>query len=152
MKLVFLDAKSIGDDMDMSPFDAFGEVVKYDYSTPAEAGERTKDADILIVNKVPVNAQTIGQASHLKLVCVAATGTNNLDKPYLDERGIAWRNVAGYSTDTVAQHTFALLFYLWEHLPYYDQYVKSEQYVGDKLFSHFTNVFHDISGMKWGII
>jgi glycerate dehydrogenase len=99
-----------------------------------------------------VNAQTIGQASHLKLVCVAATGTNNLDKPYLDERGIAWRNVAGYSTDTVAQHTFALLFYLWEHLPYYDQYVKSEQYVGDKLFSHFTNVFHDLSGMTWGII
>jgi glycerate dehydrogenase len=152
MKLVFLDAKSIGDDMDMSPFDAFGEVVKYDYSTPAEASERTKDADILIVNKVPVNAQTIGQASHLKLVCVAATGTNNLDKPYLDEHGIAWRNVAGYSTDTVAQHTFALLFYLWEHLPYYDQYVKSEQYVGDKLFSHFTNVFHDLSGMTWGII
>lgn len=70
---------------------------------------------MVIVNKVQINETSIGEAEHLKLVCVTATGTNNLDKAYLDAHGIAWRNVAGYSTETVAQHTFALLFYLWEN-------------------------------------
>ncbi len=152
MKIVFLDRKSIGSDLDLSEFDAFGEVVMYDFSEPSEIAERVKDADIIIVNKVPVNALTIGEAPHLKLVCVTATGTNNLDKAFLAERGIEWRNVAGYSTESVAQHTFALLFYLWEHLRYYDDYVKDGQYAGDKLFTHYDNVFHELSGKIWGII
>ena len=152
MKIVFLDAKTIGDDIDLSGFDALGEVVKYGFSTPQEAKERTKDADVLVLNKVMVDEQSIGEAEHLKLVCVTATGTNNLDKEYLAKRGIEWRNVAGYSTETVAQHTFALLFYLMEKLHYYDDYVKSERYVGDVTFTHFSNVFHDLSGKTWGII
>ena len=152
MKIVFLDAKSIGDDIDLSGFDQLGEVVKYGFSTPEEAGERTKDADVVIINKVQINEQTIGRADHLKLVCVTATGTNNLDKEYLAKRQIEWRNVAGYSTETVAQHTFALLFYLLEKLNYYDQYVKSEKYIGDTIFTHFSNVFHDLNGMTWGIV
>ena len=86
MKIVFLDAKSIGDDIDLSGFDQLGEVVKYGFSTPEEAGERTKDADVVIINKVQINEQTIGRADHLKLVCVTATGTNNLDKEYLADR------------------------------------------------------------------
>ena len=152
MKIVFLDAKSIGDDIDLSGFDQLGEVVKYGFSTPEEAGERTKDADVVIINKVQINEQTIGRADHLKLVCVTATGTNNLDKEYLAKRQIEWRNVAGYSTETVAQHTFALLFYLLEKLNYYDLYVKSEKYIGDTIFTHFSNVFHDLNGMTWGIV
>ena len=99
-----------------------------------------------------LDAKTIGNADHLKLVCVTATGTNNLDKEYLAKRGIEWRNVAGYSTETVAQHTFALLFFLMEKLSYYDDYVKSEQYVGDVMFTHFSNVFHELNGKTWGII
>lgn len=83
MKIVFLDAKTIGDDIDLSGFDALGEVTRYDFTTPEEAPERVKDADVLIINKVPVNEQTIHTAAHLKLVCVTATGTNNLDKDYL---------------------------------------------------------------------
>ncbi len=152
MKIVFLDAKSIGDDIDLSGYDALGEVVKYDYSTTEEARERTKDADVIVLNKVEINETSIGEAKNLKLVCVTATGTNNLDKDYLAQRGIEWRNVAGYSTETVAQHTFALLFYLWEKLSYYDNYVKEEHYVGDTMFTHFAHVFHDLSGMTWGII
>ena len=152
MKIVFLDAKSIGDDIDLSGFDQLGEVVKYGFSTSEEARERTKDADVVIINKVQINEQTIGQADHLKLVCVTATGTNNLDKEYLAKRQIEWRNVAGYSTETVAQHTFALLFYLLEKLNYYDNYVKSEKYIGDTIFTHFSNVFHDLNGMTWGIV
>lgn len=152
MKIVFLDAKTIGEDIDLSGFDKLGEVVKYGFSTTEEARERTKDADVIILNKVVINEASIGEAKHLKLVCVTATGTNNLDKEYLAQRGIAWRNVAGYSTETVAQHTFALLFYLLEKLRYYDDYVKTEKYVGDTTFTHFANVFHELSGMTWGII
>ena len=152
MKIVFLDRKTIGEDIDLSAFNEFGEVVIYDYSTLEEAAERTVDADIIILNKVPVNEQTIKNAKNLKLVCVTATGTNNLDKEYLAKRGIAWRNVAGYSTEAVAQHTFSLVFYLMEHLSYYDNYVKSERYVNDKMFTHFEMHFNEIAGKTWGII
>ena len=152
MKIVFLDAKTIGDDIDLSGFERLGEVVKYEFSTTEQARERTRDADVIVLNKVLVNEQSIGEASHLKLVCVTATGTNNLDKDYLAERGIEWRNVAGYSTETVAQHTFALLFYLWEKMAYYDGYVKSGKYVDDVMFTHFSNVFHDLSGRTWGVV
>lgn len=152
LKIVFLDAKTIGEDIDLSGYEKLGEVVKYDFSIPEEARERTKDADVIILNKVVINEASIGEADHLKLVCVTATGTNNLDKEYLDKRGIAWRNVAGYSTETVAQHTFAMLFYLLEHLNYYDQYVKTEHYVNDTMFTHFAEVFHELNGMTWGVI
>lgn len=152
MKIVFLDAKSIGDDIDLSGYDKLGEVVKYDFSSCEETRRRSRDADVLVLNKVEINAKSIGDAECLKLVCVTATGTNNLDKDYLESRGIKWCNVAGYSTETVAQHTFALLFYLMEKLRYYDDYVKSEKYIGDTTFTHFSNVFHELSGKTWGII
>ena len=96
MKIVFLDRKSIGDDIDLSKFESFGEVINYDFTYPKEVPKRASDADILIVNKTLINERTIGNAKNLKLVCVTATGTNNLDKEYLDKRKIAWRNVAGY--------------------------------------------------------
>ena len=152
MKIVFLDVKTIGEDIDLSGYDALGEVVKYDFSAPEEDPERVKDADVLILNKVQVNEQTIGTAGNLKLVCVTATGTNNLDKEYLERRGIAWRNVAGYSTETVAQHTFAMLFYLLEKLRYYDDYVKEGRYVNDRIFTHFEERFTEVHGKTWGII
>lgn len=152
MKIVFLDAKSIGEDIDLSGYDQLGEVVRYPYSTLEEARERTRDADVIILNKTEINEQSIGEADKLKLVCVTATGTNNLDKAYLAERGIEWRNVAGYSTESVAQHTFALLFYLMEKLRYYDDYVKNENYVNDSMFTHFDHRFNELSGKTWGII
>ena len=152
MKLVFLDTKTIGEDIDLSAYDALGEVVKYGFSTLEEIPERVKDADVLIVNKIAINEQTIGAAKNLKLVCVTATGTNNLDKEYLKKRGIAWRNVAGYSTESVTQHTFALLFYLLEKIRYYDDYVKDEKYINDTVFTHFAEHFNEVNGKTWGII
>ena len=146
MKLIFLDTKSIGEDISLSGFCSLGEVVSYPFSTRGEALSRTADADVIITNKVEINEQTIGNAAHLKLVCVTATGTNHLDKDYLKKRGIAWRNVAGYSTDSVAQHTFAMLFYLLEKLRFYDDYVKEERYINDQAFTHFTETFHEICG------
>ena len=152
MKLVFLDTKTIGEDIDLSAYDALGEVVKYGFSTLEEIPERVRDADVLIVNKIAINEQTIGTAKNLKLVCVTATGTNNLDKEYLKKRGIAWRNVAGYSTESVTQHTFALLFYLLEKIRYYDDYVKDEKYINDTVFTHFAEHFNEVNGKTWGII
>ena len=152
MKLVFLDTKTIGEDIDLSAYDALGEVVKYGFSTLEEIPERVKDADVLIVNKIAINEQTIGNAKNLKLVCVTATGANNLDKEYLKKRGIAWRNVAGYSTESVTQHTFALLFYLLEKIRYYDDYVKDEKYINDTVFTHFAEHFNEVNGKTWGII
>ena len=152
MKLVFLDTKTIGEDIDLSAYDALGEVVKYGFSTLEEIPERVKDADVLIVNKIAINEKTIGTAKNLKLVCVTATGTNNLDKEYLKKRGIAWRNVAGYSTESVTQHTFALLFYLLEKIRYYDDYVKDEKYINDTVFTHFAEHFNEVNGKTWGII
>lgn len=152
MKLVFLDRKTIGDDIDLSIFKEFGEVTEYNFSSVDEVPARVADADILVINKIPINESTIGEAKNLKLVCVTATGTNNLDKDYLDKRGITWRNVAGYSTESVAQHTFSMLFYLLEHMAYYDKYVKDGNYINDTMFTHFDKVFPQISGKTWGII
>lgn len=152
MKIVFLDSKTIGDDIDLSGYDQLGEVIKYDFTTSEEAPERVKDADVLIINKVLINQNTISTAQNLKLVCVTATGTNNLDKDYLASRKIAWRNVAAYSTESVAQHTFAMLFYLLEKLRYYDEYVKEDRYTNDKLFTHFAEHFYELKGKTWGII
>ena len=152
MNIVFLDRKSLGKDLDLERFEEFGSVTMYDFSTVEEARERVKDADIIITNKVPMNENSLKDANHLKLICVTATGINNLDLDYLDAHNIAWRNVAGYSTETVAQHTIALMFYLLEHLHYYDAYVKEERYVNDKIFTHFDLPFHELSGKTWGII
>lgn len=152
MKLVFLDAKTIGDDIDLSAYDALGEVVKYPFSQPEEVPERAADADVLIVNKIRIDEAAVGHAEHLKLVCVTATGTNNLDKDYLERRGIAWRNVADYSTQSVAQHTFAMLFFLLEKLRYYDDYVKEGRYINDTVFTHFAEHFYELKGKTWGII
>lgn len=152
MNIVFLDKKSLGEGLDFSAFYRLAAVTMYDFTSVWEAPDRVQDADVLVVNKTPINEQTIQNASRLKLVCVTATGTNNLDKPYLERRGIAWRNVAGYSTESVAQHTFALLFYLMEHLGYYDTYVKSGNYIDDTQFTHYSHSFHQLCGKTWGIL
>ncbi len=152
MKIVFLDTKTIGEDLDLSSFDKLGEVVKYGFSAPTEIPERVKDADVVILNKPTINEETVGEAPNLKLVCVTGTGTNNLDKDFLVKREIAWRNVAGYSTESVAQHTFAMLFYLLEKLSFYDSYVKEERYVNDTTFAHFSEQWNQLCGKTWGII
>lgn len=152
MNIVFLDSKTIGDDIDLSGFDTLGTVVKYSFSTPSDIPSRTADADVIIVNKAEINEASIGSCRQLKLVCVTATGTNNLDKAYLESRNITWRNVAGYSTESVAQHTFAMLFYLVEKLKYYDDYVKNGSYTNDTIFTHFEERFYELNQKTFGII
>lgn len=152
MKIVILEADSLGEDMVFTPFEEFGEVVIYPSCTSEQAPERVQDADVVIANKVPICEATVGQAKNLKLVCLTATGINNLDGDYLKAKGIAAYNVAGYSTNGVAQHTFALLFYILEKLSYYDQYVKSGEYARGSCFSHFGKSFCELQDKTWGII
>lgn len=152
MKIVFLETDTLGEDVDLSIFERLGEVVKYPLSNPAENAKRCEDADIIVVNKIPMNEETLGQARNLKLICITATGTNIVDFPYVNQRKITVTNVKGYSTQSVIQHTFALFFYLYEKLSYYDGFVKSGEYIRSDVFSHFVAKFHELAGKTWGII
>lgn len=152
MKIVILEGKSVGEDMVFTPFHKLGEVTVYPETTPEQMPERVADADILVANKLSMCEETIGCAKNLKLICVTATGINNLDGEYLRARGIQARNVAGYSTDAVAQHTFALLFYIWQKLNFYDHLVKSGEYARSSSFSVFPEKVFELSGKTWGII
>ncbi len=152
MKLVILDAKTLGDDIDLGVFEKFGEVKVFDVTTPGERIERCKDADIIITNKVVIDEEVMAACEHLRLICVAATGMNNIDLKAAQKRGIEVKNVSGYSTDSVVQHTFAMLFYLMEKLPYYDDYVKSKAWSDSGIFTCIDRPFHELRGRQWGII
>lgn len=152
MKIVILEADSLGDDVDLSIFDSLGEVTRYNHSVPSENKKRIKDADVVIVNKIPMNESTLADANNLKLICITATGTNIVDFDYTNSRNIVVTNVKGYSTQSVIQHTFALLFYVYEKLHYYDTFVKSGDYIRSDVFSHFDKKFNELYGKTWGII
>nr|WP_314460107.1 D-2-hydroxyacid dehydrogenase [uncultured Clostridium sp.] len=152
MKIVFMETDTLGDDVDYSPFYELGEVVKYNKSEPEHNQERVRDADIIVVNKIPMNDETLKYAEHVKLICLTATGTNTVDFDYVRRRNIAVTNVKGYSTQSVVQHTFALLFYVYEKLSYYDQFVKSGEYAASDIFSRFDMKFNELFGKTWGII
>ncbi len=152
IKLVFLDAKTLGSDVDLSPIEKLGEFTVYETTKDEEKLERIYDADIVITNKVVIDRKTIEKARKLKLICVAATGVNNIDIDAAREKGIAVSNVAGYSTYSVVQHTFAMLFYLLENLRYYDDYVKSGEYAKSDVFTHIGKPFYEIKDKVWGII
>ena len=152
MKLVITDALTLGNDVDLSPLGQIGEVVCYKTSTVEEARERLTDADIAIVNKVPMRAESLDGAKNLKMIALTATGYNNVDLEYAKKRGIRVANVSGYSTDSVVQHTFALMFYVMEKLSYYDSYVKNGAYAKAPVFTHFDKIFMELSGKTWGII
>ena len=152
MKIVMLERNSLGADIDMACLKKYGEWTEYATSDEKNTPERIQDADIVLVNKVKLNEDTLKDARHLKLICITATGTDNVDKDYATRRGILVTNVSGYSTHSVAQHTFALLFYLLEKLSYYDTYVKSGTYTQSGMFSHFGKSFPELFGKTWGII
>ena len=151
MKIVFLDAATMGD-VSFEPFEKLGEFVSYATSTPEEARERVKDADVLMINKVLVNKELMDSAPSLKLVCVAATGVNNIDVEYAASKGIPVRNVAGYSTDSVAQATFMHLLSLVGGAPYFDESVKSGSYSRSGMFTDSKWNWMELAGKTMGII
>ena len=152
MKIVFMEANTLGTDVSLEAFSKLGDVTIYPLTEPLENAKRIQDADIIVVNKIPLNEELLKDARNLKLICLTATGTNNVDFDYTNRRGITVANVKGYSTESVVQHTFALFFYVYEKLAYYDEFVKSGEYIRNDVFSHFTVRFHELSGKTWGII
>ena len=149
MKIVFLEADSLGEDMKLDHFFEIGEVVVYGKTTVEQVPQRIAEADAVIVNKLPMNKETLSGAGFLKYIGLTATGVNNIDFDYTNKRGITVTNVAGYSTEVVAQHTFAMMFYLLEHLRYYDDYVKSGKKVAELATAFGCKViYYSASGKK----
>lgn len=151
MKIAFLDAATMGD-VSFEPFRRLGDLTVYQNSTPEEARERVKNIDVLLINKVMVDKQLIDSAPSLKLICIAATGVNNIDVEYAASKGIPVRNVAGYSTDSVAQTTFMHLLSLIGGAPYFDDKVKSGDYSRSGMFTEPNWNWYELSGKTMGII
>lgn len=152
MKLVILERCSVGMDVPVDSLGDFGELTIYDNTGYDEIPSRIKDADIVIANKSRLNEETLADAANVKLICEFATGFDNVDIDYCRSRKIAVCNVRNYSTDMVAQHTFALALYLCEHMNYYDNYVKSGKYALSGKFSHYGEVFSELASKTWGIV
>jgi glycerate dehydrogenase len=151
MKIVILDAITFGD-TDLSAFDSLGEVFVYKKTSEEELEKRIANANVIVTNKVVITAQNMDHAKELKLICIAATGMNNVDLKAAQERDVIVKNVVGYSTESVVQHTFAMLFYLIEHMKYYDGAVKDGFWSRSGVFTDVSNPFFEIRGKKWGII
>lgn len=152
MKIILLDAKTLGDDLDLSALEAFGTLVKYQTTSVGETLERIKDAEIIITNKVVISSEMMEASPSLKLICIAATGMNNVDLDAAKAKDIEVKNVAGYSTQSVVQHTFSMALYLIERMAYYDKVVKSGEWTKSALFTDISHPFLEIAGKRWGII
>jgi len=151
MKIVFLDASTMGN-VSFEPFERLGEFVRYESSTPEQARERVKDIDVLLINKVLVDKELIDSAPNLKLICIAATGVNNIDVEYAASKGIPVRNAVGYSTDSVVQSTFMHILSLVGGGPYFDESVKSGKYSRSGMFTDPNWNWRELAGKTIGII
>ena len=152
MKLVILERNSVGTDIDVSCFEKLGRVTVYENTVERQVAERIQDADVVIGNKAPLNESTLQGAKNLKLITLFSTGYDCVDIAYCAAHGIKVANVKDYCTDAVSQHTFAMLFYLLEHLRHYDEYVKSGAYGAQERFSNFDLPFVELTGKTWGIV
>ncbi len=152
MKLVILDAATLGEDLDLGLFGEFGEVTVYAGTTAEERVEHLRDAEVAILNKIKMTAEVLRHTPSLHLICVAATGYDNIDLDYCRTHGIAVCNVVGYSTQCVAQVTLAMALSLMTHLSEYTDAVRSGSYTSGGVANRLTPVYHEIAGKTWGII
>ncbi|MDR1130502.1 MAG: D-2-hydroxyacid dehydrogenase [Prevotellaceae bacterium] len=152
MNIVFLDAETIGQDISLEELESLGNFVKYSNTSPENVLCRLKEADIAIVNKTKITAEIMDACPNLKLICVAATGMNNIDLEAAAKAGIAVKNVAAYSTDSVVQLTYGILFSLMMHISCFDAYVKSGEYSKSMIFTNYAHTFSELSGKRIGII
>lgn len=151
MKLVLLDAQTLGDS-DLSGFSQFGKFTSYQITTVDQRLEHIADNEIIITNKVNIDADVIANSPALKLICVTATGTNNIDLIAAKKVGVEVKNVSGYSTESVCQSTFSMLFQLIHQTRYYDQYIQEKKWSESHNFTHIARPFFEIKGKRWGII
>ncbi len=151
MKITVLDAATLGRDLALDPLSALGELKVYEATTAEQADEHIADAEVIVVNKFKCSAQTLKNAKRLRLICVFATGYDNIDIPYCKSHGIAVCNVVGYSTHSVAQLTVAMVLSLANRLTEYDRYTKSGAYTQSGAANSVSPVFHELQGKTWGI-
>ena len=151
MKIVLLDGLTLGDS-DLSSFSALGEFTCYETTEAQQRLHHIADNEIIITNKVIIDEAIIAANPQLKLICIAATGTNNVDLIAAEKANVAVKNVSGYSTESVAQATFAMLFQLLHQQRYYDQYVTEKQWCDSPNFTHISRPFTELKGKRWGII
>ncbi len=152
MKITVLDADTLGKDLSLEPLKAVGDVTIYNYSEPDEVKERINDCDVVIINKIKLNSSNLPYAKRLRLICVAATGYDNIDINYCQEKGIAVCNVVGYSTNSVALLTVSMALSLATHLKEYNSFVCSGDYTRSGIPNCLTPVYHELDGFVWGII
>lgn len=152
MKIVFLDKLTIGEVGNFNLLHKIGKIDIYDHTNQEDIVTRAEGKQVIITNKVIISREIIDQLPDLQLICVAATGTNNVDVEYARGKGIEVKNVRSYSTESVAQSTFAMLFYQLVRMSYYDAYVKSGAYSKGKIFTHHGPAFWELSHKRMGII
>ncbi|WP_298750343.1 D-2-hydroxyacid dehydrogenase [uncultured Arcobacter sp.] len=151
MKIVILDRSTLGPDIDLSMLSEFGEITEYAYTKEEDTIERLKNCDVVITNKVLITKDVMDNTD-IKLICISATGTNNVDLEYAKHKKIEVRNVAGYSTASVAQLTISLVLHFMQEINYYSDYVKEGNWHKSKIFTHIDKPFSQLSGKNWGII
>ena len=151
MKIVVLDAATLGADLDLTPLGDLGEVEVWAATPPELVAERLAEAEVAVINKVRLNGGNLGGCEKLKLICLAATGYDNVDTAYCRSAGIGVCNVAGYSTDSVAQLTAAMALYLVNRLGSYLGAVRDGSYTHGPTANLLTPVYHELRGMTWGV-
>ncbi len=152
MNITVLDAATLGNDITFEVWQALGNLTVYQTTQPEDIIPRLKNTDIAILNKVKITKEILNSLSDLKLICVTATGFDNIDTAACKEKGIAVCNVKGYSTHSVAQVTVTLALALMTHLPEYAKYVRQGKYTASGVQNCLTPVFHELYGKTWGIV
>lgn len=152
MKIVVLDAATLGTDTDLSPLFACGDVTVYPGTAPEEIAARTADTDVIVSNKLKLNRSNLEDAKNLKLICLTATGYDCVDTAYCRERGIGVCNVPGYSTQSVAQLTLTLALALTAHLSSYREFVHTGGYTRSGVANSLEPVWHELYGKTWGVV
>lgn len=153
MKIVCLDADTLGNDVDLDAvFGKFGEFVSYNMTEANQTVQRLQNADIVLTNKVLITKDVIAQ-TNLKLICVTATGVNNIDLEAAKEANIPVKNVAGYSTNSVAQQTFANILALRNSTSYYENYGKnSDGWAKSPIFVNLDRPIFELSGKRFCVV
>ena len=152
MKITVLDKKTMGDDISFAPLESYGELTAYDISPAELIPERVADAEVIILNKAKITADVIAAAKNLKLICVFATGYDNIDLIAARAAGVAVCNVPGYSTDSVTLYTIATVTALASRLITYRAAVSSGEYTAAGSPNKISPAFNDLRGKTWGII
>lgn len=152
MKITVFDIASIGTDIDISPITSLGKCEVFESTSPEEVKARIADTEIAVLNKIKMTADLLKNAPELKLICVSATGFDNIDLDYCRAHGIAVANVPAYSTHSVAAVTVATVLNLLTHLKEYSDFVADGSYTASGAPNRLAPVFHDLYGKTWGII